>query len=686
MKGLQNLGDEISDAKVNHIEPSSFEVEVVYKGSTRDHFSFYIDSDDTLHLVDFSFDRELCDVGVKPSGEAMVNIDHCADLLAKHWKDQGNANEEMRPKDKEFADAQQADRLEKHPERDKIKQIQALMQSIKEQTHNVVVPTGQARKALGVLQDRLKGHFSPLGTDTFAFGDERAKKAAEMLLAKSGIEAEGTLAEGRLQDVEALLMMLEPGDVVSGGGYEFTKMKGKSFKSRAGLSHAQKVASMIGGFNDLKVIKADGQEIDLMGALGENEEEYLAKRDAAIKKAMGKDEVSEAPAGMYYIKVSVRDARKALAILDDMYRNDVQINGSDTYYFADEDIAYGAYEDLEGSGIEITDTNLEEYMEENEVPADVEPAPQPDGDDMDVGHTDDEPDMLKQHAYDIATYAAKLYKQLDKYDDMGGEVDFPNWWQEKVILAREFISKAAHYLEFEEKQPAIDQLALENFRGKVNEYVGADEDIIEIIRDKAADSGFSEEEEVGEIIEFLQGLSFDDNGNLDGGHISETNVEEGASTEEKRIAQMAAKKIAKYRSVSFEEGIVDLIRAANELQGVYEGVPDHKSSEVQANCNSKYVYALARCAHEKGYKDVRDLLSDASDALESHEDAAINEQDAEKAMQADYDKVMAAIEKNPTDLERAEKLVAAYRKKYNLQEAGTYCGNCGKTHPKSQSC
>jgi len=81
--------------------------------------------------------------------------------------------------------------------------------------------------------------------------------------------------------------------------------------------------------------------------------------------------------------------------------------------------------------------------------------------DTDVGHQDDEPDMLKQYAYDIAHYAAKLYKQLDKYDKMDGEVDFPNWWQSKVILAKDYISKAQHYLEFEEKQPAIDQLALE---------------------------------------------------------------------------------------------------------------------------------------------------------------------------------------------------------------------------------
>ena len=92
------------------------------------------------------------------------------------------------------------------------------------------------------------------------------------------------------------------------------------------------------------------------------------------------------------------------------------------------------------------------------------------GGDLDVGHQDDEPNMLKKDIYDIAVYAAKLYKQLDKYDKSDGEVDFPHWWQGKVIKAREFISSAQHYLEAEEKQPAIDQLALEE---GVNERSGA---------------------------------------------------------------------------------------------------------------------------------------------------------------------------------------------------------------------
>ena len=104
--------------------------------------------------------------------------------------------------------------------------------------------------------------------------------------------------------------------------------------------------------------------------------------------------------------------------------------------------------------------DAQEGTEELPVADEVPEEPEAEGD-LDVGHQDDEPSMLKNDVYDIAVYAAKLYKQLHKYDQSDGEVDFPHWWQGKVIKAREFISSAQHYLEAEEKQPAIDQLALE---------------------------------------------------------------------------------------------------------------------------------------------------------------------------------------------------------------------------------
>jgi hypothetical protein len=70
------------------------------------------------------------------------------------------------------------------------------------------------------------------------------------------------------------------------------------------------------------------------------------------------------------------------------------------------------------------------------------------GGDLDVGHVDDEPGMLLQTAYETAVHAANIYKQLKKYQSMNQEVDFPNWWQSKVILAKDYISKADTWLKF----------------------------------------------------------------------------------------------------------------------------------------------------------------------------------------------------------------------------------------------
>ena len=71
--------------------------------------------------------------------------------------------------------------------------------------------------------------------------------------------------------------------------------------------------------------------------------------------------------------------------------------------------------------------------------------------DKDIGHQDDEPNMLKSTALEVMEYSKKLYDKLDKYDDMEGEVDFPNWWQSKLTLAKDYMQKAYHYLDSEEK-------------------------------------------------------------------------------------------------------------------------------------------------------------------------------------------------------------------------------------------
>jgi len=71
--------------------------------------------------------------------------------------------------------------------------------------------------------------------------------------------------------------------------------------------------------------------------------------------------------------------------------------------------------------------------------------------DADIGHQDDEPNMLKKTSLEIMEYGKKLYDKLDYYDDMNNEVDFPNWWQSKLIISKEYLQKAYHYLDSEEK-------------------------------------------------------------------------------------------------------------------------------------------------------------------------------------------------------------------------------------------
>jgi rubrerythrin len=77
--------------------------------------------------------------------------------------------------------------------------------------------------------------------------------------------------------------------------------------------------------------------------------------------------------------------------------------------------------------------------------------------DIDLGHEDDEPHMIKSELYKVAKYALELYKMVDQFEGKG-EVDFPAWWQSKITKATSMISSAKHYLEFELSEPAVDSM------------------------------------------------------------------------------------------------------------------------------------------------------------------------------------------------------------------------------------
>ena len=292
-KALISSGDEVGRMKAKKIEPNSFEIYIQYKNDNEDTFSFYI-KNDSLHLIDFSFDKELVDVGVKPSGEAIVHVDHLANELEKHFK---SLNE-------------------------KINETPDNMYYIK------VKRTDKASQ--NALQNVIETFYHPVRFADIVDND--------------------------------------------GAGNVIFYIRKKDFDP--------------------------GMEDDLMGS--------------------GVDIVDT------NMPLSEADDK------DDYGRPHVDPKGSRT------------------------------FLEPDEMQPHIRFKKMAQKEDKDIGHQDDEPDMLQSTAFETAQYAAKLVKKLQKYDQFDGEVDFPNWWQAKLILAKDYMQKAYHYLDSEEKQPAIDQLALEN--------------------------------------------------------------------------------------------------------------------------------------------------------------------------------------------------------------------------------
>jgi hypothetical protein len=129
----------------------------------------------------------------------------------------------------------------------------------------------------------------------------------------------------------------------------------------------------------------------------------------------------------------------------------------------------GMYEDLDAVGKEDDDINndgkvnsTDKYLSKRRdaITKNI-------GEDLDVGHQDDEPAMLKSDVYRIAKMAAMLYKELDKFDGTQ-EVDFPHWWQAKIIKAYDYLQAAYGFLDGQNKVAQLDTtgvLALDEGKG-----------------------------------------------------------------------------------------------------------------------------------------------------------------------------------------------------------------------------
>jgi hypothetical protein len=381
--------------------------------------------------------------------------------------------------DDEFTDAQQATRLDKHPESEMIKKIQALIAGEKssqneaeedshintseklqaiiandksnedtikeapEGVHYIKVEITELMEALGILEmafgdTRINFELNDPDTIYIHGADNGDMHDAVEELQQRGIIIDETSIDDELQEADINDPVL---------------MKMRAAKTKASQANHSDTKFAVGRKNN---IQRDAKIKDLE-----------AKRVLVLRNMEQEAEPEGGPIADKYGSV-LNKIDQVLHKLRGTKNEDAE---EDTHTMPDGTVMPGK-----------DHTELEEEG------------------DLDVGHQDDEPNMLKSSAMETAEYAAKLYKKLDKYDQHDGEVDFPNWWQKKLILAREYMSAAYHYLDSEEKQPALDQLALESV---VKEGRGDMERIVDLISDKAAESGLSPKEEAMEVMEAI---------------------------------------------------------------------------------------------------------------------------------------------------------------------------------------
>ena len=545
---LKAVGDSVSSMKAHRIEENSFDIYVEYKNGRDDEFAFHIDGD-TLHLADFSFDKELVDVGVKPSGEAIVHVEHLANELTKHFKslsenvDEVNRSNYTTPKHFDICPGAEALRDElikggKSPEElgewtflhdELFKLEKAVIKANKADERHIKVAKQFKSEIINLSRDLgieankigyLSGHVKKI-EDIASKTDGKGDNVTLMSKDISEGPHQTTYVKVSKRDYRKAISIIDQNidstyvftDIVDDDGdgnviiyFNFREREEGDFDENPGefiydlsmdleahgisvvdRSHdldedaeedAKNDADYEAGWHDdpRKDEATDINDPVLMKSRAMKTKLAKRKADDKMAKAIGDNPYNSRKdslvAKLKAMRAQImRDMEQeaepeggpiANAYGDKLNKIDAAIAKASGRKKMDYDTAVGLREDDE----EETDY-IKRRREEDDYYEDPDyykegATTHDDGGDLDVGHQDDEPSMLKASAFETAEYAAKLVKKLAQYDKHDGEVDFPNWWQKKLILARDYMSAAFHYLDSEEKQPAIDQLALES--------------------------------------------------------------------------------------------------------------------------------------------------------------------------------------------------------------------------------
>jgi hypothetical protein len=213
------------------------------------------------------------------------------------------------------------------------------------------------------------------------------------------------------------------------------------------------------------IAEKKGKDMDGDGDV--DSQDYLATKDAAIKKAKGSVEEgtwSVLPARIPEFIQAIEDLKNEYhAVVGD----DDVFNGLDAAISAAEGLMSDAPLNESASSEEkrialraIKSIAKYRGVSNDEAKNDLIRAAKEINDlkeDLDLGHEDNEPHMLKADLYRIGKYAMELYQVMDGLEGQG-EVDLPHWWQSKIVNAKDALVGAKHYLDFEMKEPEIDAM------------------------------------------------------------------------------------------------------------------------------------------------------------------------------------------------------------------------------------
>ena len=256
------------------------------------------------------------------------------------------------------------------------------------------------------------------------------------LIHEADIEVDADKYEGEKELGQVSMMMDELESLLKGFDWYYYMSDDPRVYNRWGatdnqISKLERELTAMGYGEDVKTLHnqyapddrhkmKEGKKEDMDGDGDIDSKDYLAKRDAAIKKAKGQVDEPD----MSYVKQQRDKLKKATDAFDK----------------------------------KKSLRTLQQKREQDRI----EPTMK---EDIDLGHEDNEPHMIKAELYRIGKYAMELYAITDELEETGQEIDFPAWWQAMITDAASKMVKAKHYLDFELKEPAIDA-AVDTLTGK----------------------------------------------------------------------------------------------------------------------------------------------------------------------------------------------------------------------------